>query len=484
MKAILITTLLIVLIFLGCNDSQKEKSPILAKIDEREINIEEFRSFYNFDVNFGLDSSGIDALEDELFFYMDQINALKKARENGLIRDRIFIKAYEWEKRQAMLRQLYRIKITENIAVSEKELRDLYRNQQTEIRFKHLFYKAVADAEQAYNNLLAGSSFEELASTTFGDDSLAKTGGYIDWIKMSDLDEVFASSVSTLSINTISRPLNSKWGFHIVEVLDKRINPIITESEFNRFRPSLFKKIKSQKSQALSADYIKSYIGKLNPQLDPVLFKKFWSMVIPPNEKESVKLNRKMEITQSVIDKVRLLMKNELKSPLINYNTGLILLGDFLSGLEKIPVSHVITFQTKHDLSNQIGKWIRDELLIEEALKEGLDEDSRVLNETSRFMEEQSYYYYQSLVSDTMHIPAKVLDYYSPENSLTKNLNPSLARFHTLQEWKFEYSKKLLHEDLKKMNPTIIIDKKILQQENENVNWDNKIRMFMIRKPS
>lgn len=481
-----ITIFFIQSIFLlsSCEKHKKAEKPIVAKIDGREITIEEFRSFYSFDVNFGLDSSGIDALNDELLFYIDQIKSLKRASEDGLINDSIFVKAYEWEKRQAILRQLYRLKVSENVTVSENEMRDLYRNEQTQIQFRHLFFKSQSDAEQTYKELLAGSTFEELALKVFHDDSLAKSGGNLDWIKMSDLDDEFAYGIYSLPVKTISKPVKSKWGYHVVEILDRRINPIISESEYIRSVPSLEKKIKIRKSQKLSADFIKNYIGELNPQLKPKMFEKMWNLVVPENEQEGVRLNKKTELSRSKIDLMRKILINESDQPLINYKGGIISFNSFLTGLEQIPMSHQFVFQSKRELSNQIGKWVRDNLLLKEAYLKNLDEHNKVISETNRFMEEQSYYYYLSITSDTMNVPGYVNDYFTQKDSAKRIYNPSLGRYKTIQEWKFEYSKNVLRNYLKNIKSDIYIDKNILQIENEKVTWDNKIRMFMVRKPS
>ena len=148
-KRVLIFSVVIFSLIHNCNTSGEEKSPVVATIDGREITLDEFRSFYDFDVNFGLDSSGYKALNGELLFYIDQIKARKKAEAEGLIRDSVFVKSYEWEKRQAILRQLYRQKISDNIEITDSETRNLYKKSQIQVRFRHLFFKSMDEARQA-----------------------------------------------------------------------------------------------------------------------------------------------------------------------------------------------------------------------------------------------------------------------------------------------------------------------------------------------
>ena len=484
MKSFLFIFIFFVFAINSCKTKKEIKSSVIVTIDGRDITIDEFRSFYNFDVNFGLDSSGVGALRDELYFYIDQIKAKMLATEDGLIHDSLFVRASNWEKRQAMLRQLYRLKVSQNVVISEKEMRDLYINEQQQVNLRHLFFKSEAEAWQAYNQLSNGKTFEEIALSTFKDDSLAKSGGNLKWIKLSELDDELASALLTLPVKSISRPLKSKWGYHIVEILDKKHNPIISESEYLKSVPSLTKKIKARKSQMHAFEYIKSYIGELNPQLNPNNFEKIWNIIIPKGEQEKVVLSRKVELTQDKINKLKLLLNDVLDQPFISYKGSFISMRRFLTEIDKIPASHRFIFNSRRELSNQIGKWVRDELLLKEASRENLDKHERVLNETNRFIEEQSYYYYQSYISDTMSVPQFVNDFYKRRNPVTRSESNQLSKYRSLQEWKFEHSKKLLHDNLKKIDVDLLINNDLLQNESKRVNWDIKIRMFMTRKPS
>ena len=322
-----------------------------------------------------------------------------------------------------------------------------------------------------------------MALQVFQDDSLAKSGGELDWIKLSDLDDQLADSIFLLPLHTISHPLQSKWGYHLVEVIDKKENPLITETDYLKALPALQKKVKMQKSRKLSLQYIYNYIGQSNPQLDPKMFMRLWNTIIPKDEKEKAVLSRSSELGQSEIKKLHVELHHELAQPFIVYREGFISLGDFLNGIEKVPLSHRFAFKSRRELANHIGRWVRDELLLADAYRENLAAHKRVINETNRFIEEQSYYFYQSQISDTMEIPSYVSAYFRQPQTFAQN-TAFLRKYHTIQEWKFEYSKRQLHKILKDVKGELHINDDVLHQENKRVNWDNKIRMFMVRKPS
>ena len=482
MKKYIICGFLLFLI-LGCKKEEKMEQAIIARIGDRKITVEEFRAFYNFDVNFGLDSTGMNALKDELLFFIDQVIALKYAEEDGLTQDVVFRRAYEWEKRQAMLRQLYRDKVQAQIRISDEELKNLYVQQQTQVHLRHLFFDNIEEAEEAYQFLMKGVPFEKLAKETFQDTLLANSGGDLGWVTVSELEKEFSQSLNMLPIKNVSKPVKSKWGYHIVQILDKKEPLILSDSKYQNALPSLKKKIRSDKSKKYSSDYIKQYIGRLNPQLNPEMFRKFWVTIVPDIENEQTQLSNKIFLSDYHSEKVKKHLKNDLTEPIIIHRQGSISLGRFLEGVEAMPINHRFSFKSQRELSDQIGKWIRDDFLLKEAYLLNIDDHKRVKDETNRFMEEQSYYYYHGLTMDTLDVPLAVENFYNNKNKKLKN-NSGFEKYHTLQGWKFEKAKRQLYKFFNKKNVFLFIDHKILEEENKKINWDNKIRMFMIRKPS
>ena len=68
----------VVLFFsLSCDKSKTDKKEILATVNDRDITLNEFRLFYELDPNFGIDSSGYNALSDELNKYIDNVMGTK-----------------------------------------------------------------------------------------------------------------------------------------------------------------------------------------------------------------------------------------------------------------------------------------------------------------------------------------------------------------------------------------------------------------------
>jgi hypothetical protein len=476
----------LVLIFaiIACNQKKNHEN-LLARVEDYPIMVDDFRMFYEFDPNFGMDSTGMDALKDQLDTYIDRILATMRAEKENIWEDPVYVRAYSWEKRQAMLRQLYREMVEKSVEVSEEEKRQEYIALNVEVKIRHLFSKNEARAEELYEQLQKGESFENLASQVFQDTILSKNGGNLGWLKLSDFDEDLANAIRMLPVNQISGPVASKWGYHIIEVLDRRKNPIITEEDYFRQREKISKLIKNRKSRALASNFISEYIGELNPQLNQEPFRQLLYALVPLAEREKTEYTNKIVLSDGLIQIAGQDLNEVLEQALITSRDGSVSIKEYLDAMRKTPVGHRPKFSSAKQFSNQIGIWIRDNLLLEKANGLNLDDNDQVVNEIKEFKAEQSFYYYHTHIRESLEIPLYVDKYFkTPGEVRNKIQDHTLSRFHNLEDWRWWRVQKDLHKILRGENPAIWINQKLLEQENNQIDWDHRVRMFMVRKPS
>jgi parvulin-like peptidyl-prolyl isomerase len=478
-----LSLLFLVFIILACTESQHDENNVIATIGDRNITQDEFRMFYELDPNFGIDSSGINALRDEVVFYLNQIKAYRKAQSDNLTSDPIFKRAVNWEKRQAMLRQLFREKILDRISVSEKELTDFFKRGKTKVHVRHLFVKDAEQIAQIQMRLGNGESFEKIAADMYTDSLLAANGGDLGWIELSELDENFARNIENLNVHQVSKPFRTQWGYHIAQVLDRKDQLLLNESEFESKKSSIRKKLVQMKSQKLSRQFVSSYMSDINPQPVKKTFSFLWQAIVPNIEKESSNLSVRQMLSNTLITDAREKLVSDLTQALISFKGGEVSLGEFLDAMEEIPVSQRPRFKSQQELSQQIAVWIRDEMLFKEARGSSLDDHPKVKEEVRRFAEEQSYYYYLNQINDTLSVPEKVNQYYNNNLNESNKLTEDLMKFHTLQEWKWNQARIRLWKILHKDDIQTTITERLLQNENNSIDWANRIRMFMVRKP-
>jgi len=101
------------------------------------------------------------------------------------------------------------------------------------------------------NKILEGLPFSE-AAKKFSEDGSAINGGELGWISDGDTVPKFQMKVQELKINEVSIPIKTNLGWHIIEVLERKVKDITIESK----RDIIKNKILQQKTEAAFSDWI------------------------------------------------------------------------------------------------------------------------------------------------------------------------------------------------------------------------------------
>lgn len=125
----------------------------------------------------------------------------------------------------------------------------------TEYKARHILIKpdavrSLEKAEQLAQNvrreLEGGAEFADLARRFSEDPLSAAKGGDLGWVRADQLVPGFASVMTQLPLNTLSDLTKSRFGFHLIEVLETRESDISEEQMKNRARRILTERKFSQ----------------------------------------------------------------------------------------------------------------------------------------------------------------------------------------------------------------------------------------------
>jgi len=169
-----------------------------------------------------------------------------------LAKDKIDYAEYRRDMRKQMvLEQLKRIDVINRISVSPREieqcLEDLEDNAVVNSNFdlSHIFVSVPAsatneqfsaaeqEAEQIYDQLMAGADFAEMA-IRFSDGDTSLQGGSLGWRPGDQLPTLFFDVVGDMQAGDISRPIRAVSGYHIVKV--NEIQGVNQKSEIEQTR--------------------------------------------------------------------------------------------------------------------------------------------------------------------------------------------------------------------------------------------------------
>jgi peptidyl-prolyl cis-trans isomerase SurA len=97
-----------------------------------------------------------------------------------------------------------------------------------------------------------GGKFEELARQ-YSEDGSANNGGDLGWVNPGDTVPQFEKAMNELGINEISAPILSPFGWHIIQVLDRRQQDMTKEAARLKAR----QEIRTRKSEEAYQDWIR-----------------------------------------------------------------------------------------------------------------------------------------------------------------------------------------------------------------------------------
>lgn len=112
--------------------------------------------------------------------------------------------------------------VSEGIEVSDDEVEEMYEKMITEIEARHILVADEETAEKVKKKLDDGEDFAKLAEEYSEDEGSAAEGGEIGYFSVGEMVPEFEEEAYNLDSGTISEPVASQFGFHIIEVMDKQ----------------------------------------------------------------------------------------------------------------------------------------------------------------------------------------------------------------------------------------------------------------------
>jgi len=121
----------------------------------------------------------------------------------------------------------------------------------TKTKVRHILIKTneLVDDAEAKKRLLAlkariadGDDFAALARAHSDDKGSALKGGLLDWVGPGDLVKPFEETMEKLAINEISEPVQTQFGWHLIQVLERENKDNSQEYRKNQVRDAIRKR--------------------------------------------------------------------------------------------------------------------------------------------------------------------------------------------------------------------------------------------------
>jgi peptidyl-prolyl cis-trans isomerase C len=135
---------------------------------------------------------------------------------------------------------------------------------ETEIHARHILVATEEEAKKAYQRLKGGDEFATIAKEVSKDPG--SEGGDLGWFTKDRMVPAFADAAFKLEVGQVSDPVKSPFGWHIIEVIDKRQK---TFPPFDQVKEQVTRYVVQKAQTALVADLRKTAkIERIEP-LEP-----------------------------------------------------------------------------------------------------------------------------------------------------------------------------------------------------------------------
>jgi peptidyl-prolyl cis-trans isomerase SurA len=274
-------TLLAVLFFSAINIySQQTDERVLLNIAGDQITAGDFMYVFNKN-NLNKENQGPDAIKEYLELYINFRLKVREAEDLGMDTVESFRKELEGYRKQ--LAQPY----FTDTAVSDNLIKEAYARKEWDVRASHILFRceksatpedtlaAYNKAMAAYKRIQAGEDFGKVAAEVSEDPSARDTEasqyrparkgnqGDLGYFTVFDMVYPFETGAYETPVGSVSKPVRTDYGFHLIKVTDKQpaLGQVQVEHIFIALPPNASQNDSVQKKMKIDAAYDKIKAG-------------------------------------------------------------------------------------------------------------------------------------------------------------------------------------------------------------------------------
>ncbi len=219
-------------LFSACKTSQTssnkttDKQTVVGEVAGEEVTYQELKE--NYHSSSPVKTVGQDDLSDFLPVYLNYRAKLKEAREAGYYEDPAIKEEYNNYAEQAAYSYWMEHEVVDSLLSSFAE------RSETEVKAAHILKRLTgqaspSDTAEAYQDLiqarreyLQGAPFDSLIREYSSKEKGRPLGGEIGPISAGNTIKAFEDAAFSLPVDSISKPVRSQYGYHLILVKDKR----------------------------------------------------------------------------------------------------------------------------------------------------------------------------------------------------------------------------------------------------------------------
>ncbi len=170
-------------------------------------------------------------------------------------------------RREMLMRQVQQRQISQRVTVSDRDVERVLEQQMNqssdqsfveETRARHILIElnptrneeqARTRAQEVRQRLQQGADFASLAREYSDDRGSALNGGELGWVRPGQTVPAFEDAMQSLSEGQVSEPVRSQFGYHVIEVEERRRQNVTDESRREQVRQAIFQRRANEELQ-------------------------------------------------------------------------------------------------------------------------------------------------------------------------------------------------------------------------------------------
>ena len=480
-------------VFFGCLEAQTDSSCV-ATVGPYQISSDDLLTSFEFGPAF-VKRHRDPLLEHLKYMIYERLLALE-AERNGLKTVEFVKERIHALEEDGAVEQLYRQDILSRVTLLDEQILNDTRKAKITVSLRWIYTPTKTEAEHIEKLITAGASFDSLFAVQF-DSTISVESRSLEstLLKLERDNEELATTVSSLTVGKISKPVQGKDGFYIFHLDKAEQNPITTESEFAELKNQAIEIRTKLIANRLADQYVKNMMKPNNPMIKADGFNILRAYLADKGLSRDTKV--KWDIPSTFMTEAGPQpisnSRNYLNRPLATFGGRTITIREYAQWYDirqfQFDTHSLESFNSS--VKKTIWKMVQDKLLSEEAYKRGLDKLPFVANETSKWQIKLLYLSQRAALARTINTSDSTLKkYYTAHKKYYTDAQGKVMEFSLVREMvKSDYfgvEESLLLvktiETLKKQY-NVIIHEELLKQLSEKVLSDSKAIETVFYKP-
>ena len=296
-----------------------------------------------------------------------------------------------------LLDALYEYHVGRPAQVTEADVRDTYNDLEYQINTLHIVVADKDTAQMLFDSIMAGANFEQLAYEYSLDPTAKRTRGDMGYYVRGTAPEEFERVVFKMDVGEITPPFQTIYGWHIVKMVDKKLNE--ARLDYARMRPTIRKQLIRQKRDEMTRIYFDSVRVKYEIHVDTAVVDYLQhkrETLYPPQILAQLP---KYDFDDDQLD------RDERELILAKWTGGQMTLIQYLMKVRNLfAPEQRPALDDINGLAITIYAMERNNILVTEALAQGLDQSEHYLNGMKMF---ERYTVAEIMKNDSIPVPGE-----------------------------------------------------------------------------